>query len=126
MADGWPMSKKKKFRGQMTRTDSPNWEPLLHLARVYVAEFMWMFEAELEGGVRIHAYKHVITRRYLHLSVDGRAFVYCWPGDDAHLLDDRAPDLYEEVDPRRMIDLVMPCRLDPEEARCPPRRFVDK
>jgi hypothetical protein len=118
------MSKKKKFRGHSTRADSPNWKPLLHLARVYVAEFMWMFEVELEGGVRIHAYKHVITRRYLHLSEDGRAFVYCWPDENGDLLDDATPDFYEEVDPRQMIDLVMPCRQDPEEARCPLRQFA--
>ena len=120
------MPKTKKFRGRMTRSDSPNWEPLLNLARVYVDEFMWMFEVELEGGVRLHAYKHIVTRRYLHLTEDGRAFFFCWPDEHGGSLDDRSPSLYQEVDPRRMIDLVMPCRLDPEQARCPPRQLVDE
>lgn len=125
LADSWPMTKKKKFRGRMTRSDSPNWEPLLHLARVYVGEFMWMFEVELEGGKRLHAYKHVDTRRYLHLTEDGRALAYCGPVEDEDGSDDRM-GLYEEVDPRRFIDLVMPCRLDPIGVCDVRRRFLDE
>lgn len=30
----------------------PVWEPLLELAEEHVADFMWMFEVELEGGAR--------------------------------------------------------------------------
>lgn len=37
-----------------------------------------MFEVELESGLRLHAYKHRETRRYLHLDKEGRAFVYIW------------------------------------------------
>ena len=37
---------------------------------------MWMFEVELSNGKRLHAYKHIDTRRYVHLDRDGAAFVY--------------------------------------------------
>jgi hypothetical protein len=84
----------------MTRWHDPVWEPLLTLVRVYVDEFMWMFEAQLEDGTRLHAYKHRETRRYLHLSEDGRAFFY------------EDPDFYCEIDPRRLVDLVLPARCD--------------
>jgi hypothetical protein len=37
---------------------------------------MWMGEIELSDGTALHGYKHVATRRYLHLDEDGRAFGY--------------------------------------------------
>jgi hypothetical protein len=92
---------RKRLRGEMTSFDEPVWEPLLNLLRVYVDDFMWMFAATLEDGTRIHAYKHRDTRRYLHLTEDGRAFVY------------EEPDFYREFDEvRRLVDLVMPMRCD--------------
>jgi hypothetical protein len=91
--------KQIRLRGCMTRSDTPNWEPLLNLIRVYVDDFMWMFEVELKNGTRLHAYKHRETRRYLHLSEDGRAFVY------------EEPSFYREFDDiRRLVDLVLPNR----------------
>jgi hypothetical protein len=53
---------------------------LLDLAPDDVEDFMWMFEVELESGLRLHAYKHIETRKYLHLDKEGRAFVYRWFG----------------------------------------------
>jgi hypothetical protein len=48
------MSAKKKRprskRGKTVNWTEPKWEPLLHLARIYVDEFMWMGEVELTGG----------------------------------------------------------------------------
>jgi hypothetical protein len=35
-----------------------------------------MFEVELADETRLQAYKHVTTRRYLHLDATGRAFHY--------------------------------------------------
>lgn len=68
----------RKISGQMTQYETPNWDPLLKLLAEYlVADFMWMHEVELKDGTRLHAYKNRETRRYLHLSLDGRAFVYC-------------------------------------------------
>jgi hypothetical protein len=64
---------------------------------------MWMFEVELENGLRLHAYKHWETRRYLHLDHGGRAFVYIW-NDDLTAEDDGH---YEEVDPEWVLKLVL-------------------
>jgi hypothetical protein len=33
-------------------------------------------EVELADGRRLHAYKHIVTREYLHLTHDERAFVF--------------------------------------------------
>ena len=57
--------------------ETPNWQPLIDLLEEdLVGWFMWMEEAELEDGTRVHGYKHQATRRYSHLGEDGRAFVY--------------------------------------------------
>jgi hypothetical protein len=83
MAEGRPMAprKKRKRRGKITRHDKPHWDPLLKLLAEYlVADFMWMYEISLKDGTRLHAYKNRETKRYLHLSEDGRAFEYC--GED--------------------------------------------
>jgi len=93
--------KKTAIRGQMKQYEEPNWEPLLYLLRAYVDDFMWMHEVELADGTSVHAYKHIETRRYLHLGEDHRTFVYT---DD---------DRYREIEPRRLVDLVMPLELWP-------------
>jgi len=75
--------------------DRPEWQPLIDLVGVeLVGWFMWMFELELEDGSRVHAYKHIATRRYFHLAHDGRAFAY--------VNDDR----YRVVAPGAAIDAV--------------------
>ena len=54
--------------------EDPTWEPLLDvLGEELTAGFMWMHEETLEDGVRVQAYKHRMTRRYLYLS-EGGAF----------------------------------------------------
>lgn len=68
--------RKKPRRGEMTNRKDPVWEPLLGLARIYVDEFMWMYETELEHGVRLQAYKHYWTRRYLFLDGEGKPWLY--------------------------------------------------
>lgn len=71
--------------------DCPVWGPLEAAVGTRLAEgFMWMHEARLAGGATMHAYKHIHTRRYLHLSADGRrAFEYAPCGDYVPLrLDD--------------------------------------
>ncbi len=65
----------------MTQGESPEWRPLLDLVGEEVTgDFMWMFEVELSDGSSLHAYKHIDTRRYIHLSLDGLAFAYQPPG----------------------------------------------
>lgn len=70
------MPSPKPIRGRMLRVDAPEWEPLLNLAPDHVGDFMWMFAVQLADGTRLQAYKHYWTRNYLHLSEDGRAFVF--------------------------------------------------
>jgi hypothetical protein len=70
--------------GQLLQYDTPNWEPLRHLVGDEVTGwFMWMHEVELADGERLQAYKHVATRRYLHVAEDGRTFVFA--GEQAYM-----------------------------------------
>jgi hypothetical protein len=55
--------------------EKPNWEPLIEVVGERLAQgFMWMHEEHLSDGTRIHAYKHIHTRRYLYLSEDNEAY----------------------------------------------------
>ena len=83
--------------------ERPDWGPLVKLAPAHVDEFMWMGEIELEGGLRLHAYKHWEARRYLHLDHGGRAFVYLW--NEKLTADDDGR--YEQVDPQWLLRLVL-------------------
>ena len=102
----------------MLDTERPVWQPLLDLIGVQLVEwFMWMFEIELADGTRVHAYKHVSTRRYFHLGEDGRAFAY------------RSEDRYAEISPHEAIDEaftgwegLLPQPSDPEVVRAALRR----
>jgi hypothetical protein len=68
-------------RGRPTQGDNPNWTPLLDaVGEEVTADFMWMYEVELNNGVLLQAYKHIDTRRYAHLAADGTAFVFESPG----------------------------------------------
>ena len=54
----------------------PDWDPLHGvLPFEHCHGFMWMARANWDGAI-IEQYKHGITRRYLMLSHDGRAFLY--------------------------------------------------
>ena len=44
-----------------------------------VGDFMWMYEVELSNGNRLQVYKHIDTRRSIHLDSDGAAFAYAPP-----------------------------------------------
>ena len=83
------------MRGTSLHSDARDWRPLVDLIGSELAEwFMWMFDLELADGMRVHAYKHVATRQYLHLAEDGRAFVY------------EADQRYREIQPSRAIRLA--------------------
>lgn len=59
----------------------PDWEPLLALLGEELASWCtWMGSLELDDGALVHRYQHVVTRRYLHLAKDGRAFAFDWDG----------------------------------------------
>jgi len=65
------------FEGDVVQFDEPEWAPLLAtVGEQLVGDFMWMHEVELDDGTHIHAYKHIDTRRYIHLDGAGRAYVY--------------------------------------------------
>ncbi|MFL5899525.1 MAG: hypothetical protein ACJ76D_13905 [Solirubrobacterales bacterium] len=73
----------------------PEWEPLLNFAPDHVADFMWMYAAELTDGTRLQAYKHYWTRDYLHLDTEGRAFIYA------------GKERYEEVNPPWLLRRIL-------------------
>lgn len=95
------MAPPKPKRGRPLRVDVPEWEPLLNFAPDHVVDFMWMGTIQLTDGTRIQAYKHYWTREYLHLSEDGRAFVYV------------PKTRYEEVNPPWLLMRVLRTELDP-------------
>jgi hypothetical protein len=75
------MSNDKSIAGEMGQGDRPNWEPLEAMVGEQLAgEFMWMFQVDLADGIAVHAYKHIFTRRYLHLGEDGRTLVFTRSG----------------------------------------------
>jgi hypothetical protein len=89
-------------RGKRLKVDAPEWEPLLNLAPDHVVDFMWMGTVQLTDGTRLQAYKHYWTRRYLHLSEDGRAFVFV------------PKTRYQEVNPPWLLIRVLRQLVDPE------------
>ncbi len=67
----------RTYHGAYVQCDSPEWKPLVDLVgEDVVGNFMWMCEIELSSRTRVHAYKHIHTRRYIHLAADGTAFAY--------------------------------------------------
>jgi hypothetical protein len=90
------------IRGRILKVDAPEWEPLLSLAPDHVDDFMWMGTVQLTDGTRLQMYKHYWTRGYLHLSEDGRAFVFV------------PKTRYEEVNPPWLLMRVLRKELDPE------------
>lgn len=69
-----------EIEGEIVQGDRPYWEPLLAaVGEPLIEDFMWMFEVALHDARCLHAYKHIMTRRYLHLDVDGNAFSFVSP-----------------------------------------------
>lgn len=76
------MRPKPILRGDIAQFEHPDWRPLTSTLGEHIAEwFMWMHELRLIDGTALHAYKHVQTRRYLHLDPRGAAFAYLGDGD---------------------------------------------
>ena len=66
-----------EIEGRSVAPDAPTWEPLLRIVDEDVAEwFMYMFGVVTSDGRRLHAYKHIATRLYVHLDDDGNAFYF--------------------------------------------------
>ena len=76
----------ERTRGEVCNFKQPNWRPLERVAEEIAGAFMWMFEVDMENGDRVHAYKHIDTRCYLHLGVSGTAYAYV-DEDDYRVVD---------------------------------------
>lgn len=88
------MARPRRRKGELSQFERPNWGPLEDLVGEAVAcDFMWMHEVRLSDGLLLQAYKHIDTRRYVHLSSDGRAFYYEWVED----FKDDSPAYYREL-----------------------------
>ena len=67
-----PVSGARIYRGEMMQGETPEWQPLLDaVGEELTGDFMWMFEVRLLDGTPLQAYKHIDSRRYLHLAPDG-------------------------------------------------------
>jgi hypothetical protein len=91
----------KPIRGRVLRVDAPEWEPLLNLVPDHVDDFMWMYTAVLADGTRLQAYKHYWTRNYLHVTQDGRTFVFV------------PKTRYQEVNPEWLLERALREELKP-------------
>jgi hypothetical protein len=66
----------------------PTWEPLERIVgRQNLLAFMYMGEVQT-GKKRIFLYKHIVTRFYLNLDEEGRAYRYTRSGYQAIPLDE--------------------------------------
>ncbi len=72
------MARERTISGEILgEDDDPVWEPLVAAVGGHRAGwFMWMCAIELVDKTKVHLYKHISTRRSLHLAEDGRAFAY--------------------------------------------------
>lgn len=62
--------------GGWDASETPDWTPLEALALAEWGDFMWMFRVVCDHGRQGQAYKHIWTRRYIHLDGTGAAFVF--------------------------------------------------
>ncbi|MFL5868200.1 MAG: hypothetical protein ACJ766_13960 [Thermoleophilaceae bacterium] len=70
--------------GRVVNSKEPDWRPLERLASPYLcSHWMWMFEVATRRGERFHAYKHIDTRCYVHIDIDGNGLAY-HPDEDRY------------------------------------------
>jgi hypothetical protein len=70
------MGRAAVIKGRSIQGEHPDWGPLEAAVGLdVVGDFMWMYDVELDDGRRVQAYKHIDTRRYVHLDSDGNAFI---------------------------------------------------
>jgi len=71
------MAPERAIKGTVVQAEDPDWSSLEAVLGTDLAGwFMWMYELRLDDGTRVDAYKHVTTRRYLHLTATGSALRY--------------------------------------------------
>lgn len=120
----------RTYEGSGIQGEVPDWKPLVDLiGEELVCDFMWMYGVELSTGARLHAYKHIDTRRYIHLAAaDGAAWAYVPRGRyrriaAADVLDEvfaDLPGLYRVTDAQIARSLAAAERVREREARAPP------
>ena len=91
---------KRAIAGEITDRRLPEWSPLLAAVGHFgVVDFMWMYEVALTDGRKLQSYKHIDTRRYVHLDADVTAYAYL------------EGSRYRPVDLHDWLDRVLPrCR----------------
>lgn len=63
--------------GRVHRFEHPDWRPLERVVgEQLLPTFMWMYEVRTPAGDPFHAYKHIDTRRWVHVDMAGHAFDY--------------------------------------------------
>lgn len=66
----WKSGRARQYR-------SPTWRALeLMVGSRQLSEYMWMHEVLLEDGHRLQSYKHVRSRRYLHVDESGKRWLF--------------------------------------------------
>jgi hypothetical protein len=71
------MARRRGLTGEVAQFETPEWDPLVDAVGERVTrDFMWMHEVVLSDGKSLHAYKHIDTRRYVHLAADGSAWCH--------------------------------------------------
>jgi hypothetical protein len=113
------VARKRGIKGKLLPGWVPEWEPLLDLAPLHVADFMWMGSVELRDGSRVQMYRHYWTRDYLHLDGDGRAFVYVEPEryEEIGAAWALARVIDEHLADKDWLDFVRPRRANQDEIR---------
>src|SRR5687768_9686952 len=72
-----PKRSKTTTSREYLHPDPPDWEPLeREVVRWLCGQFMAMGEVVLKNGAHVHCYKHIDTRRSLHITADGEAYLY--------------------------------------------------
>jgi hypothetical protein len=67
--------------GIVVQSFEAEWRPLRAAVGAQLSDqFAWVCEIYLVDGTRLDLYRHCDSQRHLHLSGDGRAFVYV-PGE---------------------------------------------
>lgn len=71
------MARTETFSGISASTENPGCEPLHSLVGLELcSQFMQMFDVRLSNGHTVRAFKHRVTRAYLHLDRTEAGFAY--------------------------------------------------
>jgi hypothetical protein len=71
------MGKTRAWRGKSEQCERPEWGPLRDaVGEQVMGDFMWMYEVTLTDGTALQVYKHIDTRRSVHLASDGTVYVF--------------------------------------------------